>query len=403
MRQLCYAIIRYGVIFMNLVYIIQVNLFAFAILLIIFFGMHRKNEEMSVLKRLFKGIVLSNMILILLDFGVDFLSGFQNSQLIVPLFLTSTLLYVFVPIPPFLWLLYVEYFIFKDLKRVKDWSKLFGIPILINLGMVFVNLFTPIIFNVSSEGVYSRGPLFFAVAAIGFSYIFLAIFHLLTYRKKIRRRDFLPMIFFALPVLFGGLLQTIVFGISSTWTSLSVSVLLVYLFIQSKIIQTDYLTGLYNRREFDVKLSDISKRDLKHTTFGLLMMDIDDFKHINDKYGHAMGDLALQAVSNVLRQNFRLDDFVARMGGDEFAAILELDKVNDIDLVIQRVNESLSAYNLNNHLPFELHMSIGKGVFDGKKDHSLHEFIKLVDQRMYDEKYQKKSEPEEINETGNHY
>ncbi|MFU8792777.1 MAG: GGDEF domain-containing protein [Acholeplasmataceae bacterium] len=388
---------------MNLVYIIQVNVFAFAILLIILFGMQRKNEGMSVLKRIFKWIVLVNMLLIIFDFGVDLLSYFNYSHLVIPLIITGTLLFFFVPIAPFLWLLYVEYFIFKDLKRVRDWAKFFGIPIVINTIMVLINLFTPIIFSVSSEGIYQREPLFAVVASIAFSYIFLAIFHIMTYRKKIRRRDFLPMILFAMPVLIGGLVQTIVFGISSTWTSLAISVLLVYLFIQSKIIQTDYLTGLYNRREFDVKLSEMSKRDLRHMTFGLLMMDIDDFKHINDKYGHAMGDLALQAVSNVLRQNFRLDDFVARLGGDEFAAILELDKIKDIDLVIQRLNESLNIYNLNNHLPFELHISIGQGIFEGKKNQSLHEFVKMVDQRMYDEKYQKKSEPDVVNETGNHY
>ena len=88
--------------------------------------------------------------------------------------------------------------------------------------------------------------------------------------------------------------------------------------------ERDGLTGILNRRAFDRHLADLLARNtVKPQTFALLMIDIDDFKRINDTHGHLTGDSVLAAVVNKCRQSVRGEDVLARYGGEEFAIILE--------------------------------------------------------------------------------
>jgi diguanylate cyclase len=87
--------------------------------------------------------------------------------------------------------------------------------------------------------------------------------------------------------------------------------------------ERDGLTGVLNRRTFDRFLSElVEKNTVKEQEFALLMIDIDNFKRINDTYGHPVGDSVLAAVANKCRQSIRGEDFLARYGGEEFAIIL---------------------------------------------------------------------------------
>ncbi|MBI5581084.1 MAG: diguanylate cyclase [Deltaproteobacteria bacterium] len=87
--------------------------------------------------------------------------------------------------------------------------------------------------------------------------------------------------------------------------------------------ERDGLTGVLNRRTFDRFLGElVEKNTVKEQNFALLLIDIDDFKRINDSYGHPVGDSVLTAVANKCRQSIRGEDFLARYGGEEFAIIL---------------------------------------------------------------------------------
>lgn len=104
----------------------------------------------------------------------------------------------------------------------------------------------------------------------------------------------------------------------------------------------DYLTGLYNRRKFEEFLGYEVKRSLRHRhKFTVLMIDLDNFKYINDTYGHASGDLVLKEVTDIFSSNLRNADILARIGGDEFAVILPETPYENGHAVVEKLRSSL--------------------------------------------------------------
>ncbi len=115
---------------------------------------------------------------------------------------------------------------------------------------------------------------------------------------------------------------------------------------------TDKLTGLYNRREFDTRLEEmIGNYRTKLIPFSVILLDIDDFKGINDTFGHKAGDLVIQKVAEVINSSVKSQDSATRYGGEEFGVIIEGNPdVNELDeivnKVITRINKAISEINL---------------------------------------------------------
>jgi len=86
--------------------------------------------------------------------------------------------------------------------------------------------------------------------------------------------------------------------------------------------QHDVLTGVANRRAFDMRLAEATRRAASGTPFALVMIDVDHFKRVNDRYGHPVGDAVLRWLGSTLQAAARQDDLVARFGGEEFVALL---------------------------------------------------------------------------------
>jgi len=122
----------------------------------------------------------------------------------------------------------------------------------------------------------------------------------------------------------------------------------------------DSLTGLYNRRGFMTlgkQLLDSSLR--KQPEIGLLYIDIDYLKLINDEFGHSVGDRALETTARILKESFRDSDIIARLGGDEFV-VLFLDTADfTVKSIRERLDRNLKIAVENKSLPFKLSMSIG--------------------------------------------
>jgi diguanylate cyclase (GGDEF)-like protein len=148
----------------------------------------------------------------------------------------------------------------------------------------------------------------------------------------------------------------------------------------------DHLTGLANRHQFNLRGQDmftLAKRS--HRPLTLLNLDIDDFKSVNDTYGHAAGDAVLIQVANKLRANCRASDLVARLGGDEFVVLLPDTPVGpELEALLDRLRSAVEV-ELPASAPVRLGISIGVAACD---DHtaSLDVLMRRADEAMYQAK-----------------
>ena len=147
---------------------------------------------------------------------------------------------------------------------------------------------------------------------------------------------------------------------------------------------TDALTGLYNRRYFEEYLKKEVTRALRQKqAFSIIGLDLDHLKEINDKYGHAYGDLAIKTVAEVLKRNARSIDTAARMGGEEFNVILPGVDSKGAMIAAERIRKALESENLDtiDHVT----ASIGVATFMEHSD-NIEDILELTDQAMYQSK-----------------
>lgn len=125
----------------------------------------------------------------------------------------------------------------------------------------------------------------------------------------------------------------------------------------------DIMTDLYNRRFLETRLpSEISIHQRKKQPLSFIMIDIDNFKSINDQYGHDIGDHALATVSKVIKETAREEDICCRFGGDEFAILLPFTTQKDAFLLAERIRKSVVQHTSFNHEKNALHLTISLGI-----------------------------------------
>lgn len=146
----------------------------------------------------------------------------------------------------------------------------------------------------------------------------------------------------------------------------------------------DQLTGLPNRRSYDERIAAALHRAAEHdATVGLLFMDLNDFKQINDSHGHGAGDKLLLAIAQRLQQNVRETDLVARLGGDEFAVVLEdVESAEQVTRIAHKLAQAMEQPVAIRRHPLTVGASIGIATFprDGRQQQELEE---KADKAMY--------------------
>lgn len=154
---------------------------------------------------------------------------------------------------------------------------------------------------------------------------------------------------------------------------------------------TDPLTNLFNRRAFEKEvILQIEQAQVVKRIFTLMVLDIDHFKNVNDTFGHPSGDEALRQISICLRNNIRKTDFLARIGGDEFAVLLPDTPPDQAEVVADKIDQCLSHTDLKlpGGIVTHISASYGMSVYPGQAD-TVTDLIKLADQALYGHKSRK--------------
>lgn len=155
------------------------------------------------------------------------------------------------------------------------------------------------------------------------------------------------------------------------------------------LLLTDEVTGLYNRRFFYAQMEVETARTRRTgQPSTLLMMDLDDFKLINDTLGHDAGDRLLVHLGGVIWQNLRPTDFACRLGGDEFAIIMPASNLEDSLSVAKRIKTAMAKpdFMLQTALGKGLSASFGLAVYEPFSPMSVDDFFKRADMEMYEAK-----------------
>jgi diguanylate cyclase (GGDEF)-like protein len=152
---------------------------------------------------------------------------------------------------------------------------------------------------------------------------------------------------------------------------------------------TDFLTGLLNRREFNTRASQqlaLAKR--RDWPVALIVFDIDHFKSINDRFGHAVGDAVLTQIAHIAQREFRVTDNLARYGGEEFIAMISDCNADKAIELAERVRAAIekSAFATDVSEPFSVTASFGVGSARASSVPDVDTFFQLADQALYSAK-----------------
>lgn len=164
-------------------------------------------------------------------------------------------------------------------------------------------------------------------------------------------------------------------------------VFLVQIVAHDKAVSIDFLTGLNNRKELIRYLSRMfDKSSVLDNNIHMIFIDINDFKKINDTFGHNFGDKALLTLSKCMKKSaFDKDCFLCRYAGDEFTVVIKEKTLNTVDSFINSLMYNLEEENNFGSLPFKISLSLGV-VGYSEQYKTLDEFIAAADEAMYIEK-----------------
>ncbi|MBI5822889.1 MAG: GGDEF domain-containing protein [Chloroflexi bacterium] len=150
---------------------------------------------------------------------------------------------------------------------------------------------------------------------------------------------------------------------------------------ERRLARTDFLTGAMNSRSFrELAQREIDRSVRYQHAFTVAFIDIDNFKIINDTFGHTFGDAVLRAIAKNMKENLRKTDAVARMGGDEFALLLPEVDSNNAPIAISKMQQKLQEEMLNNKWPVTF--SIGVITLNAP-ELTVDDILGRVDKMMY--------------------
>ncbi|ADD69567.1 diguanylate cyclase [Denitrovibrio acetiphilus DSM 12809] len=150
--------------------------------------------------------------------------------------------------------------------------------------------------------------------------------------------------------------------------------------VMLKISRYDYLTRIYNRRSLIelLEMEFLRNRRSSEGHFSFILFDIDDFKNINDIYGHGQGDTVLKGVGKTLASSVRKSDITGRFGGDEFAVILPYTTLDNAVTVAEKIKEKITSLRFSKNSKESIGITLSMGVIEVDSESKIDTFEKVI-------------------------
>ena len=365
---------------------IDLNLFMATVCLIVFFTSGNISEKRLLHNRVFRYLTLCVLFLLVLESLTWVLDGGGTETLILCNQVVTILLFLLTPIPALLWTLYVQTQLFHDEKALRLPLLIYGIPIGI---CEFLTLSTPLthwMYYFDTSHVYHRGPWYPLLALLSILPLITSVIAIWVHRSRISRKAAWMLTLFSAITLISSLAQVLFYGIAVIWSSITIALLVAYTNVQNDQVYLDHLTGLFNRRQMDIHLSDRVRMAKDGRPLACILLDIDQFKQVNDRLGHVAGDEALVDAATILQSSIRKGDFLARYGGDEFVILTDIDNEQTLNMLLLRIQQHARAFNETQNRAYAIRFSAGSAVYRPESGWNEQTFIRSVDTLMYQNK-----------------
>ena len=343
--------------------------------------LYKQKSRQSYSTKLFRWLILS-VIWVAVFETLGWVIAVTNNDVLRPFhYLSNVLFFSFNTLPAALGLRYLDYIVFVCEEKNKKRFLLYLVPVYLNIGFVIYNIFFDgFLFSVDAANVYHRGVA--AYIENRFTFLFAAIVVLSFFRNKQMITGRITQVILTLTLfpVAGVLLQTLFYGLSLSIPAYTLAMFISFLLMEKDELLKDPLTMLNSRIQMENRLQYKLKAP---EPFTVIMIDVNDFKNINDVYGHTVGDQVLKDVSRILLSCANFEDFVCRFGGDEFFVILE--SAEDIGFsYIKRIDQVLLEYSSNK--PYVTTLSYGLLYVDHSIEYGVEELVQITDQLMYKDK-----------------
>ncbi len=373
---------------------LQINALCVAVLAVALFSVGKsgsaRRRRPAIDLVLFKIFVYSTIVMLITDAFSWILDGYPGTTARTLQHVNMTVYYGFHALPTSLYILYSEYMLNKDLRRLRNRIRFLALLNAIQATVALASLHTGWLYYLDQGNQYQRGRGFtiFAVFIMGLT--LLAFLPVVLGRGKTSRRVYITLLWYPLPILAVGLVQSLYFGLVLIWPATTIFLIAAALNIQRLRSATDHLTGTANRRSLDESLEHLIKGAASGKKFGALLLDLNDFKKINDTLGHDVGDRALEQAALILKSVVRQDDLVARYGGDEFVLLLPGATETSLGEIAARIRTISEDDAAGRGQPFALSFSIGAALYDPQRDTGADGFLARLDAAMYQNKMERK-------------
>lgn len=316
------------------------------------------------------------IIVLLLEIATILMELSSNPNLVVPYRIANLIGFSLSPVVPFILLFFT-----KNIEKRIFWHSFLAWPLYFNTLMCILSYSTGWIFFVDAQNQYTRGSLFLLPTIISMFYFVLMVIAILENSVEYDNEDkkvLIPILF--IPILCI-IIQIVSRNIVCIWGSISVSLLIFYIFFRELQFKYDVQTEIKNRSAFEKEMKQYLKGD---KNAAIVVVDINNLKKINDKHGHEAGDETIAYAAKIIRESFRGIGQAFRIGGDEFCVICEEIPQELVDKALANLDELLISINLKRKI--KLVLAYGRAMYDKYESGSIYSTFAQADQAMYTHK-----------------
>lgn len=367
---------------MDIIVKIDILIFSFVMLafLLVYYVINAPQKTPA--KRMFICIIVALMFNTTLTALASIPNGIDEPWAISMNVWVRSMLLVSAYLPIAAWFAYIDHKIFNNFDNIKKRGVFYLIPFYVAAVMVALNSVTGLMFTIEDGNVYTQQFGVVVVTVIMYLMLIALLYVAHSMKERIDFKHIKVVFGFMLLPIAASILQVAVPGLNFVWPAFAFATFMAFLLLEKDAMLKDSLTKLNTRVALEVRMKSKLRR---HEPFSLIMIDLDEFKQVNDKFGHKVGDDALMVVASILEDSVKRTDMVCRYGGDEFLILVESPRLHAARYIKDRIQARISAFNKKGVKPYNIAMSFGLKFYDQSTTNIKH-LLSEVDRLMYAEK-----------------